>query len=168
MAKRRNAVKGGLLWEHEHKHERVRYEGVVAILIVLSFLCGCAERRYYPVCVYGSLPGIRSTDDLKSRLQSFVKVAAGKKAKMELAPSNRLVVIKASRQAHSRLASAWPRTACIGPGRDEEEYQYYKECVDLLSLTLQKHDGLLPLGDWSDGQGVTLYCAKTIDQTPRQ
>jgi hypothetical protein len=140
----------------------------IALLLVLSFLCGCAERRYYPVCVYGAASGLRSTDDLKSRLQNFTSLAAGKKTKMELSPNNRVAVIKASRRGHITLAPAWPRTACIGPSRYESEYKDFKKCVDLLSLTLLNQDGLLPLGDWSDGQGVTLYCGLPIDLPAQQ
>jgi hypothetical protein len=123
---------------------------------------GCAARRFYPICVYGQIPSLHSEEDLKNKLNEFVKLTAGGRSKISIGPNGRIAVIKTSKKGHLKLIDAWARTACIGPTGYEAEYNDYKKCVDLITDTLAKHQGIMPLGQWSDGDCVTLYCGQPL------
>ncbi len=116
-------------------------------------------KGYYPICSYGALPSLRTKEALQSRLKELVSVTAGREAQVALSPNGRVAVVSAVRAGHKALIPVWARAACIGPTQDEEQYRFYKKCVELLTDSLEKHNGLSPLGKFSDALGdKTLYC----------
>ena len=131
--------------------------------IALAFLlAGCTELRQYPLCVFGPDPKVGSNEQLRKRLEKYVRELVGESARLAISVNERIVTIETDDRTHSAIALAWPRAACIGQTRYDAEFRKYKSCVYLLETSMQGN-GLPPLGDWSDAVNQdTFYCGTTL------
>src|SRR5436305_2092418 len=91
-------------------------------LLSLVVQTGCMHARYYPLCVYGQRPDLRSEDELRAQMKAFVALAAGDGAELAVGPNNRVVIIRTTGKKHLKLRQGWPKLACIGPTTYQEEY----------------------------------------------
>ena len=131
-------------------------------LLVSCFLPGCAEVRYYPLCVFGTDSRFRSDADLELKMRDFVQGVAGTDARASLSPNGRVVAIVTTSDQQEALKRAWPRVGCVGETRYDTEYRQYKNCVELLQQAMS-NSGYPPLGKWSDALGRnTLYCGQIL------
>lgn len=136
---------------------------LVAVTCLASVLVSsCATTKYYPICIYGRTPFIKTYGELHRSLGSFISASTSESATFEFSPNDRLVVVKAMAGQHKRLAAAWPRVACLGPGGIDDDYKDYRQCIDLVEKAVASN-GLTPLGENSDGIGDSIiFCGTEL------
>lgn len=131
-------------------------------LIGSACLSGCTSVKYYPLCVFGPDPKIKSRQELFNRTEKFVRTIVGEDAQIEIAPNQRVVVVKTDELHHEELAKVWPTAGCVGQTRYDVEYKQYKSCVYLIEKALSREGVPLP-GKWSDALGSsTVYCGQSL------
>jgi hypothetical protein len=137
--------------------------------VALYCMSGCSVTRFYPLCVFGPDSRIPSDQALHEHVDSFIRSVVGTDGRIAVAPNERFVSVDTFVWTHRTLRKVWPRAACIGQTRYDEEYDNYKACVTLIEVGLRR-GGIPPLGQWSDGIGDnTIYCGRNLeDQNKRR